>query len=233
MISNFLSRSGSVLFAMIALFSMALCLSQGAVAAGAKLRLICATSLKAEHEVVLASHGEGGAWHEYGMVKLRDSLISDWLPAVEGELHLAVRKEGKLESLCHFTYPEGASRGLVILVADTAAETYAAHFVDPVKAGFEKGDMLIFNLGGLDGTVIHGTREIKVPAGERALVKPSGETGGMSRIQVTCTDANAQPQTCYDRYVSGNANTRYMMFLFPSEPTGLRVMSMAMLGELD
>ncbi|QTN34272.1 hypothetical protein HZ994_18745 [Akkermansiaceae bacterium] len=213
--------------------SMAMSLAPTAAADGEKMRLVCATSLEEDQELVLASRAEGGGWRELGKVVIRSSLTTDVLPAKQGELHLAVRKGGKLESICKFTFPADARHGLVFLKANTESKTYDAHFVDPEKAGFVKGSLLILNLSAHEGTVSLGAAETKVPAGERALAKPATEDNGMFQMQVSFTDESGNVMNCYDRYVSRNPNSRDMLLLLPSAETGIMAMTLPLFGEFE
>jgi len=212
---------------------MGLCLSPAAKASDEKLRLICVSSLEEDQEVILASHDADGKWQEHVTVKLRSSLITDLLPAQTGELHLAVRRNGNLESICQFTYSEDANVGLVAVIANPKTNTYDAHFVDPEKAKFEMGTQLIFNLSERSASVFLGAVEQKIEAGQQALVKPPLEDNGMFRMQISYPDANGGIQACYDRYVSGNPDSRVMLFLLPDESTGIRAMRIPLLGDLD
>ena len=110
-----------------------------------QLRFICATSLAEEQEIVLASSDEKGALVELGTATLRPSLVSDWLPAKVGELHLALREEKTLKSIGHFQYPADTTHALVVLIANVEKNTYEATVVDPEKTGFVKGSVLIIN----------------------------------------------------------------------------------------
>jgi hypothetical protein len=110
-----------------------------------QLRLICATSLAEEQEIVLASSDEKGALVELDTATLRPSLVSDWLPAKVGDLHLALREEKTLKSIGHFQYPADTTRALVVLNATVEKNTYETTVVDPEKAGFIKGTVLIIN----------------------------------------------------------------------------------------
>ena len=103
------------------------------------LRFVCASSLEEDQEVILASRDADGTWKELETTKLRKSLITDWFPAQPGELHLAVREDAGLKSLCIFTCPKGSRRTLVALTANEKDKVYEAHAIDPKQAQFESG----------------------------------------------------------------------------------------------
>lgn len=197
-----------------------------------QLRFICATSLAEDQEVVLASSDEKGALVELGTVALRPSLVSDWLPAKVGDLHLALREEKSLKSIGQFQYPADTVRSLVVLIANVEKNTYDAVVVDPEKTGFIKGSVLIFNFSPHAGLVSLGAKEEKVAVGQQALAKPTLDENGMYRVTVSYLDADAKSVSCHDRFVSGNPNSRNMLFLLPDKTPGLRVISLPIFGEL-
>jgi hypothetical protein len=196
-----------------------------------QLRLVCVTSLAEEQEIVLASSDEKGALVELGTVALRPSFVSDWLPAKVGDLHLALREEKALKSIGHFQYPADTARALVVLIANVEKNTYEATLVDPEKTGFIKGSVLILNFSPRSGLVSLGAKENKVEAGQQVLAKPTLDGNGMHPVVASYLDADANPVSCYDRLVSGNPNSRNMLFLLPDEATGLRVLSLTIFGE--
>lgn len=198
-----------------------------------RLRLICASILEENQQVVLASHDAKGKWRELATVDLRSSLITDWLPAEAGELHLALREDGALTSICRFDYPAGSRRVIAALVADQENKTYEAHVVDPVSKGFEKGSMLIFNFSPHTGTVLLGSGEETVEAGQELVAKPVLEGGLMYRMMVSYLDADDKAVSCYDRQISGNPNARSLLFLLPDKTLGVRVLSLPMFGSFD
>jgi hypothetical protein len=197
-----------------------------------QLRLICATSLAEEQEIVLASSDENGALVELGSATLRPSLVSDWLPAKVGDLHLALREDKTLKSIGHFQYPADTARALVVLVANVEKNTYEATFVDPEKTGFIKGSVLIINFSQRHSLVSLGNKEEKVEAGQQVLAKPTLDENAMYPLVASYLDADAKTVSCYDRLVSGNPNSCGMLFLLPDETVGLRVLSLAIFGEL-
>jgi hypothetical protein len=196
-----------------------------------QLRLVCVTSLAEEQEIVLASSDEKGALVELGTATLRPSLVSDWLPAKVGDLHLALRGEKTLKSIGHFQYPADTARALVVLIANVEKNAYEATVVDPEKTGFIKGSVLIINFSPRTGLVSLGAKENKVEAGQKVLAKPTLDGNGMHPVVASYLDADANPVLCYDRLVSGNPNSRNMLFLLPDEAAGLRVLSLTIFGE--
>ncbi len=198
-----------------------------------QLKLICVSSLAENQEVVLASRDDKGKWQELGTTTLRTSLITDWLPAAAGELHLAVREEGTLTSIGQFTCPAGSRRALVALIADPEKKVYSAHVVDPEKLEFVKGSILIFNVSTHAGIVTLGPKEEKVEAGQQRVVKPTLEENGMYRMMVSYLDPAGQTVSCYDRQTSSNPNSRDMLFLVPDKALGLKVLSLPVFGSFD
>ncbi len=198
-----------------------------------RLRFICASVLIEDQQVVLASHNAEGEWQELGSVELRSSLIADWLPVQAGELHLTMREEGTLKSICEFNYPADSRHALVALVADPERNVYEAHVADPEKLGFAKGSVLIFNFSPHTGLVSLGPQEEKVETGQQLVAKPTPEDNGMYRMMVSYLDADGETVSCYDRQVSGNPNSRDMLFMLPDETLGLKIFSLPMFGSLD
>jgi hypothetical protein len=198
-----------------------------------KLMIVCLTSLSEDQEVVLASRDENGKWLEHSSLKLRSSLISGFLPADRGELHLALRGARGLESICEFTYPEGAGRALAALVADPENKSYTAHLADPQKLGFGKGSVLIFNLSPDNALVSLGSSENKVEAGQQRVAKAVAEGNGMYRLMISHTDGEGQDVISYDRQTSAAPNSREMLFLLPDETLGIRVLSLPLFGSID
>lgn len=229
----FLSISSKLGAVIIAVITTILCLSPAANAEAKKLRVICVSSLEENQKVVLASHDSEGKWQKHQNLELRNSLVSESLPAQAGELHIAVEKDNTLESICHFTYPEASNSGLVFLVANSETKTYDAHFVDPKEAKLKNGSLLIFNFSALNATISLETVEHKVDAGQHLLVQPPVQDNGMHRMQISYTKENGENQTCYDRYVSKNPAARNMVFLLADQSTGIRATSLYLLGEAD
>jgi hypothetical protein len=197
------------------------------------LRLICATGLSEEHKVVLAAKSEDGGWKELAAVELRSSMVSDWLPAQAGELHLAVKEEDALKSIGRFAYPAGARRALVTLTADNEEGTYTIHAIDPEKESFAKGNTLILNISEHVGTVSLGSDGLTVEAGQHIVAKPAPDGNGGYRLTVSYPDPGGEDIRCYDRQTVINANTRDILFLLPDETVGLRVLSIPLFGDLD
>jgi hypothetical protein len=200
---------------------------------GPQLKIACVTSLSEGQEVVLASLDKKGKWEEHGPLKLRASLVSDFLPASTGELHLALRGATGLESICKFTYPQGAKRALVTLVADPEKNLYNATVIDPEKLGFVQGSILILNSSPHSGSVSLGAKEEMVAAGQQRIAKPALEANRMYRMMVSYQNAAGETVLCYDRQVPGNATSRDVLFLLPDKTLGLKVLSLPIFGSLD
>lgn len=198
-----------------------------------QLRLVCASRLAEEQQVVLASCDADGKWRELGTAELRTSYITDWLPAQAGELHLALREGESLKSICRFTWPANTRRALVVLIDGPEKNTYEARVVDPEKAGFVIGSMLILNFSPHDGMVSLGAAEERIGAGKELVAKPTLDDNGMYRIQVSCLDDQEKPVTCFDRYFSGDPNLRKLLFLYEDAKRGLRVHSLPLFGSFD
>jgi hypothetical protein len=198
-----------------------------------QLKFICVSSLAENQEVVLASRDDKGKWQELGTTTLRASLITDWLPAATGELHLSVREGGTLKSICQFTCPTDSRRALVALIADPEKKVYNAHLADPKKLEFAKGSLLIFNFSPNTGLVTLGPKEEKVEAGQQRVVKPTLEANGMYRMMVSYLDPVGKTVSCYDRQASSNPNSRDIIFLLPDKTLGLRVFSLPVFGTFD
>lgn len=198
-----------------------------------QLRFVCVSSQTEDQEVVLASRDENGGWQEHGAIKLRSSLISEWLPARAGELHLALRSGGELQSICRFTYPEGARRALVVLLNDPLKKTYTADVIDPGKLKFIKGATLLVNYSALPGAVVLGSFKTRINPGERMIIKPEPDTNGMYRMMVAYADETKELVPCYDRYVSSNNEARDILLLLPDATLGLKVFSLSEFGPFD
>lgn len=198
-----------------------------------QLRFICVSSLTEDQEVILASRDEKGAWQEYSTIRLRSSLITAWLPAHTGELHLALRAGGELQSICHFTYPDGSKRALTVLLPDPVKKTYSADVIDPAKLKFVKGSALVVNYSSMNGLVMLGATKIQVKPGERSVVKPSPEANGMYRMLVAYADEKKQLVPCYDRYIADNDDARDIIFLLPDPTLGLKVFSLSEFGPFE
>lgn len=197
------------------------------------LRIICVSSLSEDQKVVLASKNDKDEWTRHGELQLRSSLISDWLPGRDGELHLALNGPEGLKSICRFTFPPGARRAMVVLLPDQAKGTYQADVVDPGKLGFVKGSALLVNFSQLDGAVALGSYRTAIKPGQRMIAKPAADPNGMYRMLVVHTDAGGKKIPCYDRYVSSNPDARDIIFLLPDPTMGLRVFSLSEFGPFD
>jgi hypothetical protein len=199
----------------------------------AHLRLICVSSLPENKEVVLASRNAEGKWQELATTVLRNSLITDWLPAQAGELHLAVREDGTLKSICQFTYPAASHRALAVLVADPEQNSYEARLVDPKKSKFVEGSVLVINFSEHPGLVFLGPTEERVEAGQQRAVKPTLDDNGSYRMMVSYLDADGETVSCYDRQAFGDPKSREMLFLLPDKTLGLRVLGLPFFGSID
>lgn len=198
-----------------------------------QLRIVCVSSLSENQEVILASRDDKGKWQELGTAVLRTSLITDWLPAQVGELHLAVREQGALKSICQFTYSADSRRALAVLIADAEKNIYTATVIDPKKLGFVKGSVLICNFSPHTGLVSLGLAETKVEAGQQLVAKPTLEDSGMYRMMVSYLDADGKSVSCYDRQTSANADSQDLLFLLPDKTIGMRVISLPVFGSLE
>jgi hypothetical protein len=197
------------------------------------LKFICVSSLAENQEVVLASRDDKGKWQELGTITPRASLITDWMPAQTGELHLAVREGDTLTSIGQFTCPADSRRALVALTADPEKKVYDAHVADPAKLEYTKGSVLMFNLSPNTAVVSLGPKEEKIEAGQQRVAKPGVEENGMYRMMVSYLDADGKAVPCYDRQASSNPNSRDMLFLLPDKTIGLNVLSLPIFGSLD
>jgi hypothetical protein len=197
-----------------------------------QIRFICVSSLADGQEVVLASKDDKGEWLELGMVKLRPSFITDWLPAKSGVLHLALREAETLKSIGKFDLG-AARRALVVLIANPPKKSYIASVIDPAKLAFAKGSVLVINFSSQPGMVLLGSKKLTINSGQRELAKPAVESNGMYRMLVAYPDADKKPVPCYDRYIPGNPDSRDLLFLFPDPTLGLKVFSLPMFGELE
>lgn len=198
-----------------------------------QLRFVCVSSLGEQQEVVLASKDDQGQWMERGTVELRSSFITAWMPAAVGKLHLALREGDTLKSICEFNYPASARRALVILIADPQKNIYKADVVDPAILKFEKGSLLIVNFSSQPGVVLLGSEKVSVNPGKRVVAKPALEANGMYRMLLAYLDPERNVVPCYDRYTSGNPDSRKVLFLFPDPTLGLRVFSLPIFGDFE
>jgi hypothetical protein len=195
------------------------------------LKLICVTSLSENQDVVLASRDKDGKWKEHAKPQLRSSLISQWLPAKKGELHIAVSEGGELKSIGHFTFPDSARRSLVVLHADKETNSYLIRAVDPLKEAFAKGTTLVFNFSDKSGLVTMGSDEQKVEAESHRVLKPVQEENGTYRMLVSFLGEAGGSKLAYDRQVPANPDSREMVFLFSDKALGMKVTSLPIFGE--
>ncbi|MCP5532123.1 MAG: hypothetical protein H7A48_03015 [Akkermansiaceae bacterium] len=197
------------------------------------LRIVCVTSLEDGQEIVIASRDEDENWHEHGTTKLRSSFISEWLPARGGDLHIAIRMDGGLRSICRFTYPSTTRRALAILLPDSSTRTYRADVIDPAELKFTKGLTLLVNYSPRPGAVALGNFRTKLKPGERKIVKARPEANGMYRMMAAYANGEKELVPCYDRYVSSNLETRDIVFLLPDSTLGLKVFSLSEFGPFE
>lgn len=197
------------------------------------LRIICVSALEEDQKVVIASRDESGTWKEHGEIKLRSSYVTDWLPVASGSMHLAVRVDDELESICRFTYPAAARRALLVLLPDVKAKSYHADLVNPAKLNFAKGSTLLVNYSPKVGTVMLGARRASVKPGERAVMKPIPDPNGMFRMLVAYTNEAGELVNCYDRYIGRNSEARNLLLLFPDPVLGLRAYSLPEFGPFE
>ncbi len=198
-----------------------------------QLRLVCATALAEDQDVILASRDKDGKWLELGTANLRSSFVSDWLPASIGELHLALREKTELKSICQFQYPEDAKNALVTLIANPEKSAFEAKVIDPAKIEFLVATTLIVNFSTHTGVVQLGTVEQKIEAGQQVVAKPTIEENGMFQMQVSYLDADGKLQPRFDRYVSGKPDSRSILFLIPDPEHNLRTLSLPLFGKLE
>jgi hypothetical protein len=198
-----------------------------------QLRLICATALADDQDVILAARDKEGKWLELGSTSLRASFVTDWLPASTGELHLALRDEKELKSICQFQYPEDAKNALVMLISNEEKTKYEVKVIDPKKIEFVVGSTLVVNFSPHTGVVQLGSNELKIEPDQQAVAKPVVEENGMFQMQVSYLDADGKSQPRYDRYVSGKPDSRSVLFLIPDTQLSLRSLSLPLFGDLD
>ena len=197
------------------------------------LRFVCISSIAEDQEVVLATKDEDGKWKEHGTAQLRPSSITDWIPAKAGELHLALKEDKGLKSVCQFTYPADANRALVVLRTNEENDAYEAHVVDPKESGFDKSSVLMVNFSTSAAMIKLGQDEHKVEAGKQLVAKLTPVEEGKQRLMAYRLDADGKSVLCYDRYVSSNPNTRCMLFLLPDKSRGMRVFTLPLFGSFD
>lgn len=230
------SRSSAIPW-LAALFAVFLCpaLAKSPTQGKVKhqIRIICASSMNENQEVILATTKDGKNFHTLAKLTLKASAITEWLPVTTGELHLAVNDGTALKSICSFTHPEASTKGLVFLVADTEAKDYTAYFVDPKEANFVKGNFLVFNFSNKPASVFLGSNEEKIAAEQHLVVKPTREGNGMFRLQVTRLNKEDKIEVCYDRYIASNQDSREMLFLLPDKVSGLNVSSISLFADLE
>ena len=197
------------------------------------LRIVCATSLNEPHQILIASKNEEGEWKELAKAELKSPVVSDWLPAQAGELHLAEMKDGKMKSIGQFTYPVGVSRVLVALDANKKDGNYTVQIYDPKEEGHVKGSLMILNLSPHNASVTVGKDKLEVQAGTHLHAKPTPDENGGYRLMVSYSGADGAEQLCYDRLAMTSPNTRNLLFLLPEESVGLRVLTISEFGPFE
>lgn len=222
-----------VLFA-ICIFGFALPLqSKQEQAKTPMLRVVCVTALSGTEEYVVASRDKKGAWQEHQTLKLRSAFITPWLAVPRGELYLCVREARQLVSKCSFTYPEGVSRALLVLLPVADKDAYQAKVIDTAKQEFGKGGILVVNSSSIPGEVMLGKTRVETKPGEATVHKPSLEENGMFRLLVTYKDESGKVVTCHDSYLRGNDAGRDFLFLLPDPQLGLRVVTLPDFGPFE
>jgi hypothetical protein len=197
------------------------------------LRVVCATALSEHHKIVIASRDEDGKWKSISKVELNSAIVSDWLPAEAGTLHIAEKKDREMKSIGHFTYPEGTNRATVTLIANKEKKIYDTHAFNPEKEGFVKGASLILNLSKHTANVRLGTGKLVIEAAKHLATKPTTDENGGYHMIVSYPDANGAEQLCCDRMAITSPNARNIVFLLPDEAVGLRVMTLSEFGPFE
>jgi hypothetical protein len=197
------------------------------------LRLICATVTAEAQQAVLASKKENGQWNRLAGTELRTPMVSDWLPSLHGEIHVLIQKNGKPESIGHFTHPADSRRLLVILADDEEAKGHRIIVVDPDKKGFTAGSTVIINASKIAGTVSLGAEPVAVEAGSQLVAKPVADGDGGYGVMVHYTDEQGAKQPCYDRRAILNPNTRNIILLLPDPSVTLKVISLSEFGPFE
>ena len=197
------------------------------------LRIICANGPAEGQQAELASKSDDGKWKRLAEMELKGSMVSDWLPSLQGELHILLKQNGKPESICHFTHPEGARRALVVLTADEDAKSYSAIVVDPAKEGYAAGTTVIINASKLTGTVTLGTETLTVEAGRHLVAKSAADENGGYGVMVYYSDKEGAKQLCYDRRAIANSKSRNIIVLLPDPTESLQVISLSEFGPFE
>jgi hypothetical protein len=197
------------------------------------LRLIFASGPVEAQKVVLASKTGDEKWKRLAGTDLKGAMVSDWLPSLEGELHILLKQDGKPESICQFTHPAGVRRALVILSADENAKSYSAHVVDPEKAGFSVGTTVIINTSKLTGTVTLGKETLTVEAGKQLVAKPVTDEDGGYSVTVSYSGEQDVKELCYDRRAIANPKSRNIIVLIPDSNMGLQVVTLSEFGPFE
>jgi hypothetical protein len=208
-------------------------LTQSYGASEQKLRFILLSGLEEIKDATIIEPDGQGKWLEHGTVDLQANRLTEWLSARAGELNLAVKKEGEMETICQFTIPEDSGPVLVALVGKPGERTCAAHLVDFKKAKLDKGSLLIINLSERTGIVTQSKTEEKVEPGQQALVTSVLDANGMNHMQVSQMDEAGNIKPCFDRFVSVDPNSRRIMFLLTDSNIGIRVTLSSIRGELE
>lgn len=200
---------------------------------GPQVRFLCVSSLAEQDELALASRDAQGGWKEHCRLKLRSSFISDWLPAASGPLDLVAGSGEARVSKCHFDYPEGARKLLVVLLPNAQKQIYQCDAIDPSKLQFGRGTTLVVNYSKLPGVVMLGTERKDVAPGGRAVARPVAEANGMFRMLVGWVDQEKKIVPCYDRYIPYNRESRDFLLLFPDADQGMRVYNLSEFGPFE
>lgn len=197
------------------------------------LRLVFASGPVEAQQVVLASKIGDGKWKSLAGTDLRGSMVSDWLPSIQGEIDILLKQNGKPESICQFTHPAGVRRALVVLSANQDEKSYSAHVIDPEKEGFSVGSTVIINTSELTGTVTLGTETLTVEAGKQIVAKPVADADGGYSVMVHYSGEQDAKQLCYDRRAIANLKSRSIIVLIPDPSLKLRVISLSEFGPFE
>jgi hypothetical protein len=198
-----------------------------------QLRIVCVSTLEENQKVVLASRDDAGKFKKLGEIELRPMLVTDWLPAQSGELHLAVAEKGEVKSLGHFTWPAGTARAFVAVSADPEKKSYTTAIIDPKEQKFDKGMVSLCNFSPKTVSIALGDKEVKVEGGQQSVAKPAADEQGMYRLTVSILEGEEEPKMYYDRQVSGNPASRDLLFVLPDESGGIQVLSLPVFGDLE
>lgn len=201
-------------------------LGQAAGEGKTELRFVCASALSEAPTVTLAARDEAGRFKSLGDIELRAALVTDWISAQAGELHLLAKEAGKPKSLAQFTFPAGASRALVLVHANPAKKTYSAAVLDPSADKFVKGTIFVCNFSGKSASIELGSKSLKSEIGKHLVAQPGLDQNGMYRLTVSLVEDNTEPKMMYDRTIPGNPESRDILFLLPDQSGGIQVQSL-------